>query len=188
MEKKFRICLLSSVHHAYDTRIFYREAATLSESGYRVTLVAQHNKNEIINNIKIIPVPKFRNRFHRIVIGNWFIFIVSMKEKANLYHFHDPELIPAGLLLKAVGRKVIFDIHEKYDKIILARDYTAPFFRKILSILYKIFIMRFLNYFDYVIPAYDEIKSLLAKFVDAGKIQTVTNYPKIAHFRVTREK
>lgn len=43
----------------------------------------------------------------------WFImFFKAIKVNAGLYHIHDPELIPCGLLLRMLGKKVILDIHE----------------------------------------------------------------------------
>jgi len=61
-----KICILTSVHPALDVRIFYKEAKTLVRAGYDVVLVAQHDKEEIIEGIKIIPLPKPKNRFFRI--------------------------------------------------------------------------------------------------------------------------
>lgn len=48
-----KICILTSVHSVFDTRIFYKQAKTLVKAGCNVVLVAQHNKNEIIDGIKI---------------------------------------------------------------------------------------------------------------------------------------
>ena len=60
MNKK--VCILTSVHPAFDTRIFHKEAKTLARAGYDVTLIAQHDKNETIDGIKIVALPKPKNR------------------------------------------------------------------------------------------------------------------------------
>jgi len=51
--QKYKICMLSSVHSVFDIRIFYREAKTLFDVGYKVYIIATHNKEEIIEGIHI---------------------------------------------------------------------------------------------------------------------------------------
>lgn len=60
-----KVCILTSVHSAFDTRIFHKEAKTLVKAGYDVTLIAQHDKDEVIDGVKIIALPKPRNRLVR---------------------------------------------------------------------------------------------------------------------------
>jgi glycosyltransferase involved in cell wall biosynthesis len=50
-----------------------------------------------------------------------------------VYHFHDPELIPAALLLKAKGEKVIYDIHEDVPRQILFKFYLPCWARRPIS-------------------------------------------------------
>lgn len=64
--KTIKVCMITTVHYPFDTRIFHKEAKTLAKAGYEVTLIAQHNKNEIIDGIKIIALPKPKNRLSRI--------------------------------------------------------------------------------------------------------------------------
>lgn len=108
---KQRVCHISSVHNALDTRIFYRFCKTLS-AGYEVTLIAVHPRAETISGINIIPFQRFRNKILRVCFTWLIMFFKAIRVKAQLYQFHDPELIPCGLLLRLFGKKVIFDIHE----------------------------------------------------------------------------
>ncbi len=68
------------------------------------------------------------------------MFFKAVRINAKIYHLHDPELIPTGMLLKLIGKKVIFDVHENIaedifdkpwikNKMILYRFYT--FFEKL---------------------------------------------------------
>jgi glycosyltransferase involved in cell wall biosynthesis len=52
---------------------------------------------------------------------------------ANIYHFHDPELIPVGLLLRAQGKQVIYDIHEDVPRHIFSKAYLPIYARLPLS-------------------------------------------------------
>src|SRR5690554_3414713 len=106
-----RVCHITSVHIAYDTRIFLKECRSLAKAGYEVKLVAQHPKREMVDGIEIIPVNRTsKGRLSRILFFVWRVFFVAIKTKSQVYHFHDPELVPAGILMRLMGKKVIFDI------------------------------------------------------------------------------
>lgn len=85
---------------------------TLSKP-YMVSLIAVHDAEENIDNVRIIPFKRYHNRKFRIAFGWLIMLIKAVRVQAKIYHLHDPELIPCGLILRWLFRKkVILDIHE----------------------------------------------------------------------------
>jgi len=174
-----KICILTSVHPVFDTRIFHKQARTLVNAGYDVTLIAQHNKKEIVDGVKIIPLPKPRNRFERTTKVVWKLFRLALKEKADVYHFHDPELIPVGSTLKLFGKKVIYDIHELvYFQI--EDKYWLKFriVKRLIQWAYSLFEKISIKFFDQLILAEDGYESHFTQRYNNFKRYTIIrNFP-----------
>ena len=125
-----KVCHLTSVHNRYDPRILKKQCASLVQHGYDVSLLVCNGlENENYQGVKIIDLGKFKNRFHRILCANFIMLAPVRKHQPQLIHFHDPELIPLGLLLKALGYKVIYDIHENYDTDVREKGYLNNWIR-----------------------------------------------------------
>lgn len=114
---------------------------------YQVTLIAVHPKKEIKENIQILPFKRYHNRQFRILFGWLLMFLKAIKVNAKVYHLHDPELIPCGILLRMIGKKVILDIHENiaedlFDKTWIKNRQTVflifTFFEKIACKIFYI--------------------------------------------------
>jgi glycosyltransferase involved in cell wall biosynthesis len=54
----------------------------------------------------------------------------GLEERGHVYHFHDPELIPAGLLLRVLGKRVIRDVHEDLPRQVESKHYIHPRLRR----------------------------------------------------------
>jgi len=100
-----KICHITTVHPPFDVRIFHKECKTLVKAGYEVFLIAQHDKEEIVDEVEIIPLPRVKSRLKRMVILPAKTFLKALRLKADIYHFHDPELLPIGVLLKLINKK-----------------------------------------------------------------------------------
>jgi glycosyltransferase involved in cell wall biosynthesis len=169
------VCILTSVHSAFDVRIFHKEAKTLRENGYNILLLAQHHKEENVDGIHIIPLPVPHNRFERMTKTAWKLFRLTQKKRAEVYHFHDPELIPLGLLLKRQGKKVIYDIHEDVPKQILSKPYLPHLLRKPISMMLKTMEAISTPRFNCVVTATPSINE---RFLSLGaNAVSVNNYP-----------
>jgi len=177
--QKYKICMLSSAHSAFDDRIFYREAKTLVKAGYKVYLIISHDKDEIIESIQMVSLSKRKSRIYRFFIKNWIILFKAIKINAIVHHFHDPDLIPIALLLKLIGKKVVYDVHENVSLQILSAESIFLPIRKILSIIIKFIESIALNYSYKIIIAGKDIQyqSHFRKF--SHKIILIRNYPVI---------
>ncbi len=131
------MCILASVQPALHPRIFYTQALSLARAGYRVTVVAQHPEAETVDGVKIVPVPRPKNRLTRMLITSSKVIYQGLREKAAIYHIHSPELLPGAILLRLVGKAVlIFDVHENMPKKIAAKYWIPAFLRRPVALLY----------------------------------------------------
>src|SRR2546428_6863995 len=104
-----KVCHLSSVHKRYDVRVFYKQCRSLAKRGYETTFVIADNKgDELKNGVNIIDVGAPTNRIQRITQTIFKIYKKALAINADVYHFHDPELLSIGLLLRLKGKKVIY--------------------------------------------------------------------------------
>lgn len=173
--KKPKICHLTTVHPPFDTRIFHKEAKSLAKAGYSVTLIARHDKEEIIDGVKIISLKTPKNRIVRMTKTLLECYRKAVKIDADLYHFHDPELIFVGWLLKRRGKKVIYDVHEDVPKQIRTKEWiwkpVRVMIAKVTGFLEKIFSRRF----DGIICATPSIAENFEHL--RGRVDVVHNYP-----------
>lgn len=165
---------LTSVHPRYDTRIFHKHAVFAAASGYSVSmLVNDQHPNEMMNNVSIISTNwVFQSKFKRILYSVFLFPFKSLKIKSNLYIIHDPELIPCGLILKLLGKKVIYDIHEDYH---LIHSQKNTFLSSVLGIFYKLVSNFFVRQIDGVFVVNDRLESQYGSI--ARHLVLVPNFP-----------
>jgi glycosyltransferase involved in cell wall biosynthesis len=148
-------------------------------AGYDVSLIVCDGLgNDIVCGTKIIDVGSYKgNRFQRVILGTLSIYMRALKLDAEIYHFHDPELIPIGLLLKRKGKKVIFDIHENIVNQIKMKSWLP--LRTMISELY--FLLDYISsrafYLILAEDSYAKIYNRLSK-----RYVIIKNMPKLTLF------
>lgn len=128
-----RIRHLTSVHGIGDPRIFHKECKGLAGLGHDVGLVACHERAEVLDGVRIVPIARPRGRLDRMTRVAWRLYRAAVRERADVYHFHDPELLWVGVLLKLRGFRVIYDVHEDVSKQIMSKHWIPRWARPLIS-------------------------------------------------------
>jgi glycosyltransferase involved in cell wall biosynthesis len=124
---------ISTVHDDSDTRIVHKQCPGLAKQGFNVTLIIQTDSDTEYCGFRIKALPKTKSRTVRMTVLMAKAFQLAWSEKADIYHLHDPELIPMGLLLKILGKTVIYDMHENLPAQILDKDWIVWWLRRPIS-------------------------------------------------------
>lgn len=149
-----RVVHLTSVHPRYDTRIFLKQCRSLARAGYQVTLIVADGKgSEIKEGVAIVDVGPSHNRLRRMVGATRRVLAAARKVDADIYHLHDPELMPAGLVLRRSGKRVVFDAHEDLPKQLRGKSYLHPLVRRFMAAMFSAYERRACARFSGVIAA-----------------------------------
>jgi len=130
-----KVCHLTSVHPYLDIRIFMKQCRTLVSSGYEVHLVAPDAPNEIIDGVQMHTIVKSKaSRMKRMTKTVSDVYKKAKEINADIYHFHDPELMIVGYLLSKVqGKRVIYDVHEDVPRQIMSKTWIPKSLRFMIS-------------------------------------------------------
>lgn len=131
-----KILHITTMHPVDDDRIFERACTAFAREGHEVTLIASHERDERVQGVNIVAV-KPRSGLARRIVSGFDAFRAARDIEADVYVFHDPDLIPWMTLLALVGRKVVFDIHENYVVRLRRPGMPAPLQRAV-EILFRL--------------------------------------------------
>lgn len=171
-----KVCHLTSVHGRYDVRVFLKECRSLAKYGYQVSLVVADGRgDEIKDDVSIFDVGAAQSRLDRIFKITQEVFEKAKILDADVYHLHDPELIPIGNKLKRLGKRIIFDAHEDLPKQLLSKPYLNLPARWLLSRFFSIYEAWACKYFDAIVTATPFIRD---KFLAINlNTKDINNFP-----------
>ncbi|WP_298667177.1 glycosyltransferase family 4 protein [uncultured Methanofollis sp.] len=173
-----KICMLTTVHPPFDTRIYYKEAVSLAKK-YDVVVIAPSDEeiDRVVGDVEVKSVKKAKNKiFHLLTL--WRIFLAGLKEECDVYHCHELGSLFLGVLFKLVkGTRLVYDVHEHWPSQFLEDigiNDTNIFYN-----LLERFVLeyeRFLSGFSDSILAVSE--SVAERFRDSGKpLWVILNVP-----------
>lgn len=176
-----RVAILTSVHPVLDVRIFHKQAISLAAAGHDITLVgpldplAQKPLSEAgITYQPLLPPGGCAGR------GRQWMRLVRFLRRSDfqVWHFHDPELLPLTIFLKWVLRKkvwLIYDMHEDVPKDILGKPWIPTWLRRPISVAVDKVEGWGIKRCDLVVAATDSIAERALKFTK--RAVPVHNYP-----------
>jgi glycosyltransferase involved in cell wall biosynthesis len=102
--------------------------------GARAVLVGPHGEDGSRGGVELISLPKRRNRFWNILLAP-AAASRARRIRADLYHVHDPVMIPAAFALKFLFRKtVVYDTREDFPAMMLTKSYLNRHFRQLFRV------------------------------------------------------
>ncbi len=131
-----KVCHVTSAHPKEDVRIFQKECVSLAKAGYDVYLVEQGESYEK-DGVHIVGFGDMpQSRIKRILSTSQTAYKKALGVDADIYHLHDPELLPFALKLKKRGKKVIFDSHEFYREQLGSKSYLPSWLSRLIATCY----------------------------------------------------
>ena len=175
-----KICHFTSAHSAEDQRIFVKECCSLASCGYDTVLVAADTSDNFKDGVKIMAVSKLKGRIRRIIFTAWMVYKKARSVDADIYHFHDAELLPYGFLLKNKGKKVIYDVHEDMPAAIMTKYWIPGFLRSLVAASFRLFENWIARHMSYIVAATPFIAE---RFQRLGcRVANINNYPVSVEF------
>jgi len=175
--KLTKIVHISSVHPRYDVRIFYKECMSLASQPLHEVhlLIADGKGDELKNTVHIHDVGCVKGRLSRMRLLPKRLLEKALSLDGDIYHLHDPELIPMGVRLKKHGKKVIFDSHEDVEKDILSKAWIPHALRLIISKVYAMYERYATQKYDAIVTATPYIRDKFLKI--HPHVVDINNYP-----------
>ena len=98
-----KVCHVTCGHLPTDGRIFQRECRTLAKH-YEVFLIAPNTADFEKDGVTVVGVPLKGGKIGKLFHLKPF-FNKAKEIDADVYQFHEPELLPIGRKLKKIGKK-----------------------------------------------------------------------------------
>lgn len=175
-----KVCMITTNHSPFDSRIFYKAAKSLKKAGYDITVIGHTNSKleKEVDDIKIVGIEK------KVEIKSYLSLLErllkeALKINAEIYHCHEPESFLVAIYLKIFKRKkIVYDVHEYYIDVLPLSSLQRKLF---LGFMLYLIEPLFCRYADAIITADEEIAKRYKKF--NKKVYPIFNFPSFEVFK-----
>lgn len=122
---------LAPVHRPWGNRVI-REAEFFAKNGYEVFAIMNTRESQVKNGVSISPTANTRFRFLRFARIP-YLFFRAARFRADIYHLHNPDMIPVAFGLAMLGRNVVYDTHEDFSRRLALRNWIPKLVAKPLG-------------------------------------------------------
>jgi glycosyltransferase involved in cell wall biosynthesis len=127
------ICHFTTAHTELKSRSFHRQMMPLAACGMNVCYLAPVKVGAHLDGVDLIALPARKGRVRRILALPALLRIL-LRQKADLYHFQDTELLPLAFVLKLIFRKrVVYDAYEDFPAMVAGKKSVPRLIRPIAA-------------------------------------------------------
>src|SRR6266705_3136278 len=93
-----------------------------------------------------------------MLVSTLRVYRRAIRERTDIFEFHDPELIPVGLALRVLhNRRVIYDVHENVPDMILSKTNIPDPLRRLMAAAFDRFERGAAAKFSAIVTANEDI-------------------------------
>ncbi|MCD9019067.1 glycosyltransferase family 4 protein [Parachryseolinea silvisoli] len=174
------IVMLANGHPPFDTRIFIKEARSLVQAGYTVSMILPHTQDTEKDGVRLYVVKPLGGGFDKLFVSPWRILGKALKQPArSVFCIHDSDILGVGLILKLFGRKVVYDAHEDTPLQISYQHWLPRWLRGPYATFYYLLEKLCGAWFDAIIVA----EPVIAQYFPKNKTYLIRNFPLAHAFR-----
>ncbi|TQV83006.1 glycosyltransferase family 4 protein [Aliikangiella coralliicola] len=172
------VCHVISGYFRNDARVFKRQCLSLKEAGYEVSILTNDGEpNEVLEGINIYACEQVWPRWKTLLFALYQFKKQALQIDADIYQLHSPELLPLGVMLKKMGKTVIYDAHEDMPAHILEKEWLPQVSRKFISVVVAKYMNRVYRKIDEIVSPHSHVVQKINE--EIGKGVLVANFPLI---------
>jgi len=180
-----KVCILTTTHQPYDTRVFHKEAKSLAKV-HDVVLIAPDDEamSKEVGGVRIITIKKPESKLlHPITM--WRIFRAGFRQDCDVYHCHEPGSLFVCVILKVLKRKkLIYDAHEHYASLIASNTLFPQILRGFIEKICFVAELTLGRFADCIIVVRGDLETTFKKV--NKNVKTIYVCPDLSFFPLTK--